>query len=296
MKTNTAKVIRFTTTPDLKLVPPSKPCYACEGIGYFQDKVNGNLTLCSCVSDLCNSCGADESEKKIRRKFDSSSNAMHNCKCMNPILKFNRIKALYEKTNIPFKYRLAKVEDLLEEHDNTSSVFNSKDEVREYLKNSPITHTIEKGFYFHGNTGSGKTLLACAILNVLTLKYGIETRYCKVSRDFIQAIKDTFNKKNGWGDPDTDIAAKIEKDLQTVPFLVLDDFGITKDTEWAFEKFYNLIDTRYEYHRPTIITSNKPLEMWKGIFENRIYSRLCEMTKQVFFESLDFRELNKETT
>jgi hypothetical protein len=143
---------------------------------------------------------------------------------------------------------------------------------------------------------SGKTLLACAILNVLTLKYGIETRYCKVSRDFIQAIKDTFNKKNGWGDPDTDIAAKIEKDLQTVPFLVLDDFGITKDTEWAFEKFYNLIDTRYEYNRPTILTSNKPLEMWKGIFENRIYSRLCEMTKQVFFESLDFRELHKETT
>ncbi|MBK8395744.1 MAG: ATP-binding protein [Leptospiraceae bacterium] len=45
--------------------------------------------------------------------------------------------------------------------------------------------------------------------------------------------------------------------------LVLDDFGVQKETAWAMEKIYDLIDTRYENRRLTIVTSNKPMESLK---------------------------------
>lgn len=288
---NTAtKIKKFVDEPPkLELVP----CYACEGLGYYQSRPSGELVLCECVKDLCKSCGSDESEKKLHKKYNAEINSIENCKCMSSILKFNRIKKLYEKANIPRKYRFAKVEDLTEEHDTTMSVFATKDAIRDYTKISP-TLEIKQSLYLHGNTGSGKTHLACSILNAFTLKYGIETRYCKMSRDFIEKIRATYNKKDSWGDFDSDSEDKILKDLQSVPVLVLDDFGITKENEWSGKLIYDLLDTRVEANRPTIITSNKPIEDFKGFFENRIYSRLCE-TKQLFFEAADYRELHKET-
>lgn len=291
MKTNTAEKIKCDVAPDLKLVP----CYACDGQGYFMSKDIRQLTLCECVTSLCSGCGADDAAKKLRRKYDSETNTLDPCKCMNPVLKFNRIKKLYDKANIPDKYRLARYQDLDESYDNTPSLFAAKDTIEQFLATSPVTNQIQPlGFYMHGGTGCGKTHLAVSVLNVMILKYGVESRYCKFSRDFLQAIKDTFNKKNTWGDPDTESAKQIEDDLQKVPVLVLDDFGVTKESDWANEKTYDLLTTRLEANRITIFTSNFDWDKFQGVFENRIYSRLCEMCRPILFENGDYRELHKE--
>ncbi|MBK8395745.1 MAG: hypothetical protein IPL26_10985 [Leptospiraceae bacterium] len=54
----------MTAMPKLELVSASKPntCYACSGLGYYQARTNGELQLCECVNDLCNTCGSEEHE------------------------------------------------------------------------------------------------------------------------------------------------------------------------------------------------------------------------------------------
>ena len=42
--------------------------------------------------------------------------------------------------------------------------------------------------------------------------------------------------------------------------LVLDDLGIERDTEYAHEHVYNVIDSRYRSGKPLIVTTNLPLE------------------------------------
>lgn len=284
----------MTAIPKLELVSAKKPntCYACSGLGYYQEKTNGELQLCECVNDLCRSCDNNEIDKKNRDIYNAATDKKTHCKCKPFSLEFSRIKKLYDKSNIPSRYKLATLEMDME-HDRginggTSSLFLNTDLVREFLEEKEVSH---RGFYLWGNTGSGKTHVACAILNNLILKKGIEARYCKVSKDFLEAIKATFTDKDKfWGEVESTSKA-IENEFQKVPVLVLDDFGVQKETAWAMEKIYDLIDTRYENRRLTIVTSNKPMESLKGVFENRIYSRLCEMTRELFFEAIDYREM-----
>lgn len=47
--------------------------------------------------------------------------------------------------------------------------------------------------------------------------------------------------------------------LCSVPLLILDDFGIERNTEYINEMVYQIINTRYEAKKPTIISTNIPL-------------------------------------
>jgi DNA replication protein DnaC len=235
---------------------------------------------------MCLTCDNNERDKERRYIYNESTGKLEHCKCMAKSIEFNKAKKLYNQANIPIQYRLATL-DLKIAHDKTASLLVNTDIIKEFLAEKELSH---KGFYLHGTTGSGKTHIACAILNELILKRGIEGRYCKVSRDFMEAIKATYaGKDKFWGEVDS-TSKVIEEQFQKVPVLVLDDLGVQKDSDWAYEKLYDLIDSRYENRRLTIITSNKPLNSWKGVFQNRIYSRLYEMTQELFFEAVDYRE------
>lgn len=84
----------MTAMPKLELVSASKPntCYACSGLGYYQARTNGELQLCECVNDLCNTCGSEEHDKKRRYIYNATTTKLDNCKCMPFSLEFSRIK------------------------------------------------------------------------------------------------------------------------------------------------------------------------------------------------------------
>ena len=64
------------------------------------------------------------------------------------------------------------------------------------------------------------------------------------------------------------------------PFLVLDDLGTSKTTDWVLEQLYLLINTRYEFMLPTIFTSNYSLdELSIHLGDERIPSRIQAMCK-----------------
>lgn len=145
------------------------------------------------------------------------------------------------------------------------------------------------GLLFCGTVGSGKTYLACCIANALIEEYMIRVKI----RNFAQIINDL--QKSGF---DLDKNEYIES-LTNVSVLILDDLGIERDTSYAKEQVYNIVNSRYLKKKPTIFTTNLPYEKIQnsddGVEYERIYSRIIEMCIPVKVMGEDFRKrLQKE--
>lgn len=145
------------------------------------------------------------------------------------------------------------------------------------------------GLIFCGTVGSGKTYLACCIANALIEEYMIRVKI----RNFAQIINDL--QKSGF---DLDKNEYIES-LTNVSVLILDDLGIERDTSYAKEQVYNIVNSRYLKQKPTIFTTNLPYEKIQnsddGVEYERIYSRIIEMCIPIKVMGEDFRKrLQKE--
>ncbi len=115
-----------------------------------------------------------------------------------------------------------------------------------------------------GPYGVGKTHLAAAIAHEV-LGRGHDVLFTVVP-DLLDHLRTTFG-------PQSTISYDEQFDvLRTVPLLILDDLGTESATPWAREKLYQLINHRYNYRLPMVVTTNlKP-----DAIEPRIYSRLCD--------------------
>ena len=64
------------------------------------------------------------------------------------------------------------------------------------------------------------------------------------------------------------------------PLLIIDDLGIERNSEFALEQVYNVIDSRYCKMLPLIVTTNLGLNEMKSTdldtAHQRIYSRILE--------------------
>ena len=81
-----------------------------------------------------------------------------------------------------------------------------------------------KGWYFFGPPGSGKTFLSCLMLNECILRYQIQVRYVKITRDFFNRIRASYNLESVYYGKGEDLM----KQLCDVNILLLDDFGSSK--------------------------------------------------------------------
>ena len=126
------------------------------------------------------------------------------------------------------------------------------------------------GLLLYGSVGSGKSFLASCIANYL-----IEEKLLSVRmRNFAEIINDL---QSGGFSLDKN---KYIDSITNVPLLILDDLGIERDTSYAKEQVYNVINARYQKQKPTIITTNlsfETIENTKEMEYQRIYSRIIEM-------------------
>ena len=266
-----------------------KNCTLCGGLGFYlieYEPQQGNemFTLCGCISKSC--------EKKCNNKppymiYNISKNKMIDCSCRPARILKKKLEESFKKSNIPQHYCYKTFEMI----DRTVSEDLSLDVAIEWLDEFvnkwdeiKINSVQKKGFYLWGTVGVGKTLLACITLNELIFRYQVSCKYAKINKDFLDAIKNTFSDK------DTEATeGSIQAELSNVEILVLDDFGVHKETDWSNSQLYNLIDARYEKNKITIITSNHSMMDWKDKNEGRVYSRLCQMSNEIQIESEDYR-------
>jgi len=149
----------------------------------------------------------------------------------------------------------------------------------------------KKGFFIFGETGTGKTLYASALLLESIYYYrhnqlGNPSALFVTSLDLLERIKRSFSDK---GEERQDpIPMYSEADL-----LIIDDIGIEKVSEWVSQTLNYIINSRYEYLKPTIITSNFNLQQLQDHLGSRTISRIHEMTTGKHFNGKNYR-LEKE--
>ena len=148
-----------------------------------------------------------------------------------------------------------------------------------YVKNFLKIEKENIGLLLTGPVGTGKTYLASSIANAL-IEEGISVRMT----NFGVILNDMMNlqvDKN-----------KYIKNLNSNRLLIIDDFGIQRDTSFAMENIFNVIDSRYRIDKPIIITTNLSISYLMNttdLKEKRIYSRLLEMATPLIFTGENHR-------
>ena len=150
------------------------------------------------------------------------------------------------------------------ENDDMSNERDTK-AMQNYADNFPELKKQGKGLLLYGQCGTGKTYSACEVANAL-----IDKGYSVLVTNFARVLNElqaTFEKQEY-------IDSINRNDL-----LVLDDLGIERDTSFAREQVYNIIDARYRAGLPMIITTNLTMDKIKAtqdIDNMRIYDRILE--------------------
>jgi len=145
-----------------------------------------------------------------------------------------------------------------------------------------------EGLYLFGPTGVGKTFKACQIA-LEAMKWDfmqgkITTCGFYNVPNLLLRIRNTFDKNS------VESEMAIYRELKDVPYLILDDLGVEKNSEWSFQTLYVIISYRYDNMLPIIITSNYSLEeLAIKMGQERITSRIRQMCRIERVESIDLR-------
>ena len=136
-----------------------------------------------------------------------------------------------------------------------------------------------------GKTGLGKTHLSLAIANVV-LQKGYSVLYDSAINFLRQVEKEHF----GRGDGNTDTLDL----LLSCDLLIIDDLGTEFHTQFYQSMVYNIINTRMNRKKPTIISTNLDYDGISRQYDERVASRL--FTNYTFwqFVGTDVRLLKKQ--
>uniref|UniRef100_UPI0028DCCB39 ATP-binding protein n=1 Tax=uncultured Selenomonas sp. TaxID=159275 RepID=UPI0028DCCB39 len=102
-----------------------------------------------------------------------------------------------------------------------------------------------KGLFLHGEKGTGKTKLAAIIANERA-RAGSPVLFASVP-DLMADIRASFASGG---------TSEAVQTVKNTPFLVLDDLGAEKMTEWVGEQLFCIVNHRYNEMLPTVVTSN----------------------------------------
>lgn len=159
-----------------------------------------------------------------------------------------------------------------------------------------LTSPRGSGLIFIGPPGVGKTHLAAAALSEVIQRYRVRGRFVDFT-SLIYQIQSTFDA----GSPET--KQGVLEPVLSAEVLVLDELGAQKPSAWVSEILYLVLNGRYTARRPTLFTTNYPLEGPAGptpldrgagdLLSTRIpsmlVSRLWEMGRPVTMQARDYR-------
>ena len=148
---------------------------------------------------------------------------------------------------------------------------------------------VDKGLFFVGPPGIGKTHLAVAVLRQVVQTTGARGLFYD-TRELLRVIRSTYDPAIRATEVQV-LRPVIEADL-----LVLDDLGAEKTSEWVEETLNFIVNERYSQRRATIFTTNYEEKEDRddpnsllGRVGFRMHSRLYEMCEFLEYEGADFR-------
>lgn len=141
---------------------------------------------------------------------------------------------------------------------------------RKYIDRWPQMLENNIGVLFHGPVGTGKSFFACAIANELLQKH-VPTTITSFPR-LLNLLQDSNNRQ--W----------LLDCLGNYKLVVIDDLGVERETSYAAEQIFAVIDARSRAKLPTIITTNltkQEMENQPSMQYRRIFDRVREMCPAV---------------
>jgi DNA replication protein DnaC len=150
---------------------------------------------------------------------------------------------------------------------------------------------VDKGLFFVGPPGVGKTHLAVAALKQIIRRTGAHGLFYD-TRELLRVIRQTYDPQVRASESD------VLRPVTRADVLVLDDLGAEKTSEWVEETLNLIVNIRYSERLVTFFTSNyedKPDPTDPDSLLCRIgfrmRSRLHEMCEFLDLDGADYREL-----
>ena len=156
----------------------------------------------------------------------------------------------------------------------------------DFLKDQLLS---KKNWYFFGKVGTGKTLRSASVVLRRMKEDYIRGKLTTIGYynvpELLLRLRDTFSKDS------EETEKQIFMELSDVNYLILDDLGVEKVSEWALQTLYIIINHRYENLAQTIITSNYSFEQLKThLGSERLVSRISEMCFSVEMKGTELRK------
>ena len=151
---------------------------------------------------------------------------------------------------------------------------------KRYVERFDEMYEKNQGMLFWGDVGTGKSYTAAAIANEL-----IDRMNPVIMTSFVKLLQDM----RGF---DSDDGSYIDR-LNQAKLLIIDDLGAERGTDYALEKVYDIIDSRYRSGKPAIFTTNLTMMQMQSCTDiryNRIYDRIFEMCYPVEFVGKSWRK------
>ena len=142
------------------------------------------------------------------------------------------------------------------------------------------------GLMFYGSVGTGKTFLAACIANEL-----VDRGYLVVMntiQDLAADMQENYGQNREY----------VLGNVRNCDLLILDDFGVERDTGYMAEQVNMIVNERYNANAPLIVTTNLSPKFMRDSEDDpkhRSYDRIFEMCKLVKMDGRSRRlEIGRE--
>ena len=152
-----------------------------------------------------------------------------------------------------------------------------------YVENWDDMKSRSSGLLLWGDVGTGKSFFAGCIANAL-LEKGVPVLMTNFSRILNTLSGMHFEDRNQFIDS-----------LNRYSLLIIDDLGIERNSEFALEQVFNVIDSRYRSKKPLIVTTNLTLTELNNapdVAHRRIYDRILERCAPIRINNRNIRQVN----
>ena len=153
---------------------------------------------------------------------------------------------------------------------------------KQFVQNWDTMRSKSMGLLLWGYVGTGKSYIAGCIANAL-LDKGVPVMMTNFAR-LLNKLTDMYS-----GDRNAYIDS-----FNAYPLLIIDDLGIERNSEFAREQVFHIIDSRYRSQLPMIVTTNltlKELKAPEDLARARIYDRVLERCVPIRVNDQNVRKL-----